>query len=198
MTSGSANETDEHKSLKTLLNSKFVSWFGVSLTEYPLDGQEADVFTVTYQGIKIMIEVVWTATTTNLLRDLVLIHRAQSKIKILVFNPEILRKASFRREIDKSMLAELKQGIIVSAPVDGKKLLEDPDYVDTEFRLMVKSLVSSANSNGDESRPRSAAVVMEDCEDGTVEDIYAKGDLDAAVSDRRGRRNKIRRVKLDK
>lgn len=56
-------ETDEHKMLKALMFEKLTSWLtGSTKKEYLSSGHELDVFYVSYQGISIMVEIIWTPT----------------------------------------------------------------------------------------------------------------------------------------
>ena len=85
-------ETLEHKRLKELLYQKLTSWLiGATKKEYLSSGHKLDVFYVSYQGISIMVEIIWTETKENFYRDLILLLDSDAKVKIVITNPKILR-----------------------------------------------------------------------------------------------------------
>ena len=52
-------------------------------------------FAVTLSGVSLYIETVWASSRANFYRDMVIIGRSESDIKIIVVNPIILEKPEF-------------------------------------------------------------------------------------------------------
>lgn len=122
-------ESKEHKALKELVKSKFSEWFGPSIVEYPSSGHELDVFTVTFSGIEILVEIIWTPSKTHFWRDISLIQTSDAKIKVVIAHPKIAK--SMAREFKKVVIGEAKRGsFVVAHIVDGQRLLKDNEYVD--------------------------------------------------------------------
>jgi len=53
------SETKEHLRLKQIMCQKLEEWFGVSITEYPSSGHELDVISISTNGVKLMVEIIW-------------------------------------------------------------------------------------------------------------------------------------------
>jgi len=137
-------ETQEHKRLKETVSKLLKDKYGASLQEYPETGNIQDVKAVTNDGVSIFVENVWTAKKGNFQRDLNVLHRSTSKVKIFVTNPVILQDSSLVRDFEKTRMTEREKGFQVSVMIDGSKILTDPDYVKNEFNKMVAELVAEA------------------------------------------------------
>lgn len=138
------NETEQHKSLKLLLNNKLEEWFGASLSEYYDDGHELDVFAVSIKGITIMIEIIWTPTPANFYRDMMIFYDSDAKIKILIVNQEIFTKDDLVRKFKKTRIKETQRGFIVSNMINGNLLLEDENYLNNDFKSLIINLLTDA------------------------------------------------------
>jgi hypothetical protein len=88
---------------------KLNEWFGAAITEYPSTGQELDVFSINSEGVKLMIEIIWTPSLTNFLKDMVLLLRTDAHIKIPIVQSSVLQNANFVREFQKTTISELKE-----------------------------------------------------------------------------------------
>jgi len=134
----SGKETKEHKQLKELVKSKFGKWFGPSINEYHDSGHLLDVYTISYSGIEIMVEVIWTPTETNFWRDISLVQTSDAKLKVVIVHPKIAERMA--REFEKVVVGEAKRGsFVVPHMLDGLRLLKDGKYVD-QLEATVKGL----------------------------------------------------------
>lgn len=140
------NETNEHKMLKKILSSKLEEWLNVSLTEYHDSGHRLDVFAISTNGISIMIEIIWTATPTNFIRDLLIFLESDANIKIVIVNKQILSNDNLIKQFKKSKIKEIQQGVIVSDLIDGNKLLEDENYLNQDFKNILYNLIDDYKS----------------------------------------------------
>ncbi len=140
------NETTEHKQLKELISKKLEKWFGVAITEYQSAGHELDVFAVNINGVTLMGEIIWTASTTNFYRDMVLLLNSDAKIKIIIANPEIGKKEKLQREYTKIRINEMKKGTKVSEMLDGRRMLADDEYLNG-IRLLIVSMIDGTTDN---------------------------------------------------
>lgn len=122
-------ETSEHFTLKKLLRNKFEEWYGPSIDEYPGSGHELDVFSVTYKGIKIMVEIIWTPTKTNFFRDMGIVYTSDARIKVVAINPKLFSNEEITRWFQKLRVSEASKGYVLLPLFDGLKLLQDASYV---------------------------------------------------------------------
>lgn len=131
-------ETKEHKQIKELVKSNFGKWFGPSIKEYHDSGHLLDVYTVSYSGIEIMIEIIWTPTEANFWRDISLVQTSDAKLKVVIVHPKIAERMT--REFEKVVVGEAKRGsFVVPYMIDGLRLLKDSEYVD-QLGATVKDL----------------------------------------------------------
>ncbi len=179
-----SNETEGHKITKTLIAAKLKEWFGAALPEYAADGRKLDAYSVSKNGVKVMAEVIWTASKSNVDRDNILLLQSSARVKILVVSPEIFQNATLMKKLDNSVLTERAKGTIVLDPVNADKL-SDGNYLETEFKNLVMDAVSSAKPITPNVE-KSALVKIEDAEKGLVENLIGETDQDGVV---------IRRVK---
>lgn len=141
-------ETEEHKTLKELLCNKFQEWYGPSLTEYQSTGHELDVFAVTPDGISICVEIIWSNTFTNFLRDMNLVLQSDADVKIAVVNPEILSRKKCVREFTKIAISQRRIGVnFFGELIDGQKMLDSPRFLNHEFKEIVSTLIEETRSS---------------------------------------------------
>jgi hypothetical protein len=81
---------------------KLNDWFGVTIDEYPSSGQELDIFSINSNGIKLMIEIIWTDSRLNFFRDMVLLIRSDAHIKIAVAQSTVVQNSESIREFQKT------------------------------------------------------------------------------------------------
>jgi hypothetical protein len=142
----SKSETDEHKRLKTILTESLHQSFKLSIDEYPSSGNELDIFSIDDSCITIMVEIIWTPTKSNFLHDLVIIGNSDAKVKVVIVNPKIIQSQEYNRLYKKLKISQMKSGYQLTNLFDGKKILEDPTYLDevmNEIKRLVKNFRSS-------------------------------------------------------
>jgi hypothetical protein len=126
------------------MSQKLDEWFGISLDEYQSSGHELDVISVTTNGVKLMVEVIWTPTPGNFFRDLTTMHQSDAKIKIVIVNEKILSKENIVREFRKAQISEAQKGVIVSPMINGTKILSDENYLNTDVKKQITELLSDS------------------------------------------------------
>jgi len=117
--------------------------FRSGLTEYPQSGNINDVYSVTGEGIRIFVEIAWTPSKSNFLRDLNILHRSTADVKIFIVNPKILQKPTLIREYIKTQNSEREKGSTVSDMIDGSLILNNSDFANGEFVQTIKKLVAA-------------------------------------------------------
>lgn len=133
------NETVEHKRLKTILIESLNQWFNLtSIDEYPSSGNELDIFSIDDSGITIMVEIIWTPTKSNFLHDMIIIAYSDAAVKVVVVNPKIIHSPMYTRLYKKFKISQIKVGHQLTPLFDGKKILEDPTYLDVVKSEVVK------------------------------------------------------------
>jgi hypothetical protein len=145
----SASESVEHKKIKNLISAKLKDWAGASIEEYPSSGHELDVFAVTPDGISIYVEIIWSATSRNFYRDMSMIQQSDADVKLVVVNPTILSKEDYLREFSKIAISQRRIGAAMHGELlDGAKIIEDANYLETEFKDIVLGLIKQVQSQG--------------------------------------------------
>jgi hypothetical protein len=134
-------ETEEHKRLKSLLRDRLEEWFGASIDEYSDSGHELDIFSVSLQSTKLMIEIIWTPTKANFVDDMEILLTSEADIMIPVVNPKILQNSKLGRRFQKIRLSLVKRGKRVSNMIDGIRILNDVNYLNNEFKGLIDNLV---------------------------------------------------------
>lgn len=138
------NETDQHRTLKELLTKKLEEWFGAAIMEYHSSGHELDVFSVSTQGVSAMIEIIWTPSTTNFYKDMMILLQSDAQVKILIVNRLILEKPELVRAYRKARIKEMQRGTMVSDMIDGSKLLQDEIYLNEDVKNHILRLVNDS------------------------------------------------------
>jgi len=123
---------------------KLEEWFGVSITEYPSSGHELDVLSISTNGVKLMVEIIWTPSPTNFFRDMTILYQSDAQIKVLIVNQEILSKQQLVRAFQKARISEIQKGYTVSPMINGNKILTDEHYLNTDVRNQITDLVSES------------------------------------------------------
>jgi hypothetical protein len=122
-------ETAEHKGIKEKMKQLLSTWFsGVSTKEHPYSGQELDCFDALYNGVTIMVEVIWTKSPTNFYKDLDIIQNADAKIKIVIVNPKILQNEKLLRHFEKVRISQILQGHLMTGLLDGHRFMKEYKY----------------------------------------------------------------------
>ena len=86
-------ETEYHLNIKERIKTKLEEWYqGITIKEYPSQGQEADAYHISYSGLSILVEVIWTDTWNQFLRDMDILKNSVDFIKIPIVNPTIFKK----------------------------------------------------------------------------------------------------------
>jgi len=139
-----SGETQEHRSLKEKIGKKLEVWFGASITEYASSGHELDVFSISPKGIRLMVEIIWTPSSSNFFRDLNILLQSDAQIKVVVVNEAILSKSELVREFQKAKISEIKKGYTMSNMINGNKILEDENYLNSEVYGHLKELLNES------------------------------------------------------
>ena len=165
------SESYEHKRIKTLIYGRLKEWIGATLQEYPSSGHELDNVAATLDGISIYVEAIWSGSFQNFLRDMIMISNSDANIKLVVVSPEILKNEKCQREFGKIAIAQRKLGFAMHGDlIDGTKIIEDSNYLETEFKEIIFDLMSYVRKHGkvvgkqaefQPPEPRSADVLEE-------------------------------------
>lgn len=123
---------------------KLDEWFGVSLPEYQSSGHELDVLSISTNGVKLMIEIIWTPSAGNFFRDLTIMHQSDAQIKVIIVNEKILSKPEIEREFKKARISEAQKGFIVSPMINGSRILTDENYLNTDVKNQIMELISDS------------------------------------------------------
>lgn len=144
----SKSETVEHKKLKDLMYKKLCEWLrGSAVREYRSLGHELDIFHISYNGITIMVEVIWTHTKAHFNHDMIILLTSDARVKIIIVNPEILCNDKFAVSYEKVRISELLKGYLVSPMLDGGRILKDRNYFENHVREIILSLIDHATSD---------------------------------------------------
>ncbi len=138
------SETAEHKGIKDIISRKLKEWYGAAITEHAVDGHKADVFAVTKEGKRILVEVIWTPSGANFDRDINIIHESEAEIKIVIVNPAILAQPKLNRKFEIVRIAQQRHGSTISELIDGSLILRNSRFVDTEFKSIVDQLLKTS------------------------------------------------------
>jgi len=135
-------ESVEHRKIKELIENRLREWFGASIKEYPHSGHELDVYAVTSENVTIYVEIIWSDSRSNFFRDLVMIQQVEADVKLVIASPRVLAREDYRREFSKVVVSQLKIGYsIYSEFLNGQKILDDSNYLDTEVKGIISSLI---------------------------------------------------------
>jgi len=152
-------ESGEHNKIKTLISTSIVNWTGASLTEYNSSGHELDVFATTPDGISIYVEVIWSASRSNFYRDMNMVQQSDANVKVVVANPKIVNNKEFEREFSKIAISQRRIGFeMYGEIIDGDKILNVPDYLNTTFKELVLNAINKIRLHGKVAIEREAVL----------------------------------------
>lgn len=138
-----------------MISQKMKDWFGATLKEYPESGHELDVFAITANGISIYVEIIWSDSTQNFFRDMTMIQTADADVKLVVANPKISSDDKRQREFEKIVIAQRKLGFAIHGNfINGANVLDDPGYLESEFKGIVFGLLDYKQQRGPRIRQR--------------------------------------------
>jgi GTPase SAR1 family protein len=138
-------ESGQHERIKNLVLERLKAWTGATLQEYPSSGHELDIYAMTSDSISLCVEIIWSDSIANFYRDLNMIQSSDAYVKLVIASPGIMSKAKCQREFEKVVLAQRKQGCSIHGDfIDGRKILEDPEFMETEFRKIVADMLDHA------------------------------------------------------
>ena len=113
-----------HEKLKKILKALLEKKLGISIEEYNDDGGRLDVFCFNYEGISILVEIIWK---NKYLYDMVNVLRSPRKIKVVIANPDLLNDNIIVRDFNKCIWSEMVKGYILLGLYDGKKILDNDE-----------------------------------------------------------------------
>jgi hypothetical protein len=137
-------ETAEHAKLKNLMCEKLEEWYGVSISEYASTGHELDAFSISTNGVRLMVEIIWSPSTTNFYRDMTILYQSDAQIKVLIVNEAILSKNELVREFQKARISERQKGYTVSSMINGNKILTDSEYLNNDVKSELDDLINES------------------------------------------------------
>lgn len=138
-----SSESAQHKQIKEMIGKKLKEWTGATLQEYPSSGHKLDVFAVTPTGISIYVEIIWSSSRVNFFRDMNMIQTSDANVKLVVVSPKVKSKAEFQREFEKVAISQRRLNFAMHGNlIDGEKVLNEPEYLETELKRIVLVLVN--------------------------------------------------------
>jgi hypothetical protein len=126
------------------MSQKLEEWFGVSITEYQSSGHELDVLSISTNGVKLLVEIIWTPTAGNFFRDMTIFYQSDAQIKMLIVNREILSNEKLVREFQKARISETQKGYTISPMINGNRILTDEHYLNSDVKNQIIDLVSES------------------------------------------------------
>ena len=143
------SESSKHRKIKDAIYTKLKEWTGATLQEYPSSGHELDVYAVTPVGTSIYVEIIWSGSRTNFLRDMVMIQTSDADVKLVVVSPEILANKEFQRQFEKVAISQRRLNFAMHGSlIDGEKILNEPNYLESELRKIVLRLLNQVRTRG--------------------------------------------------
>jgi hypothetical protein len=144
-----SSESREHKRIKDLIYERLKEWTGAALREYPSSGHELDNFATTNDGVSIYVEVIWSESAQNFFRDISMIQTADANLKLVIASPKILGNEKYQRIFQKVVISQRRLGFAVHGElIDGRRVLEEPAYLDTEIKDIVLDLLKTVEKQG--------------------------------------------------
>jgi len=155
-------ESPSHIALKQLLITKLKAWYGASIGEYSSSGHQLDVFAVTSTRVSVHIEVIWSPSRTQFLRDMNILQQSDAGVKLAVVHPDMIADSQMVRDFHKIVLAQRKQGKMMHGDMlNGQEILEDPEFVEHDLRNFIEQLVTQAQTRPDESQKLSDTRILQ-------------------------------------
>ena len=150
-----SSESLQHRKIKETVCEKLKEWTGATLQEYQSSGHELDVFAVTPTGISIYVEIVWSSSRSNFFRDMTMIQSSDADVKLVVVSPKILNNDKYQREFKKVAISQRRLNFAMYGDfIDGERMLNEPDYIETEIKGIVLGLLKHVQIRGKAIRPR--------------------------------------------
>jgi hypothetical protein len=143
------SESSQHKRIKEIIYAKLKEWTGATLEEYPSSGHQLDVYAVTRLGISIYVEIIWTSSRSNFLRDMLMVHTSDADVKLVVVSPDILTNDEFQRQFEKVAISQRRLNFAMHGSfIDGDRILNEHDYLETELKKIVLRLINQVKVRG--------------------------------------------------
>ncbi|MEM0117215.1 MAG: hypothetical protein QXV32_02105 [Conexivisphaerales archaeon] len=103
-----------------------------------------DMFSTSIDGVSVYVEIIWSDSRTHFLSDLNMVLESDADIKLVVGSPDVLKNDSYLRDFSKAVISQRRLGCLVHGEmIDGKRILDDERYVDSELKEVVLSLVQA-------------------------------------------------------
>ena len=143
------SESKQHRKIKDIIYAKLKEWTGATLQEYPSSGHELDVYAVTPTSISIYVEIIWSSSRTNFFRDMTMIQASDANVKLVVVSPKILTNEEFQRQFEKVAISQRRLNFAMHGSfIDGERILNEPDYLETELKRIVLVLLGQVKIRG--------------------------------------------------
>ena len=139
------SESNEHKLIKEKMASFLNEISGSQIMEYQDSGHESDVFSVTYKGISIITEIIWSLQKRHIYSDFLILSNSFANIKVLIMNHNFYddkdKYQDIRRDYEKLRISEIRKGYIISEAFDSdlvinNKMEEIKDFLDYSITLL--------------------------------------------------------------
>jgi hypothetical protein len=104
-----------------------------------------DIFHISYGGIAIMVEVIWTETETHFSDDMIILLTSDAVITVVVVNPKILQNSKLTLKYEKIRTSELMKHYLVTPMLDGGLIMNDPAYLENYVKEIILNLVDHAS-----------------------------------------------------
>lgn len=144
-----SSESVQHRKIKATISKKLKEWTGATLKEYPSSGHKLDVYAVTPDGISIYVEIIWSSSPTNFLRDMIMIQTSDAEVKLVVVSPKILTNEKFQRQFEKVAISQRRLHFAMHGSfIDGERILNESNYLETKIRRIILSLLSQVKMRG--------------------------------------------------
>lgn len=145
----STSESSQHKKIKEIIVEKLKEWTGATLQEYQSSGHELDVFAVTQAGISVYVEIIWASSQLNFFRDMTMVQESDANVKIVVASPKVISNIDYQRKFEKVAISQRRFNIAMHGSlIDGQRILDDSNYLETEFKTIILSLVNQVSVRG--------------------------------------------------
>jgi len=73
-----------------------------------------------------------------------MIQQVEADVKLVIVSPRVLAREDYCREFSKVVVSQSKMGYSMHSEfLNGQKILEDPNYLDTEVKGIISSLIES-------------------------------------------------------
>lgn len=144
-----SSESVQHRKIKEAICQKLKEWTGATLREYQSSGHILDVFAVTSIGISIYVEIIWSSSRSNFFRDMTLIQASDADVKLVVVSPKILSNDKYRRAFEKVAISQRRLNFAMYGEfIDGEKIINNPNFLETEFKSIILDLLKSVQIRG--------------------------------------------------